>query len=147
MDIVLLPPGRVAGFIPALLPYLAESSEWSRGRVTVDDSLQFVLTGQMHLWAVHDGETITGQVVTEIKTYPGRKMLAIQYCAMEPGTLDQINDKMQKIAEQFAKSAGCSGIEFVGRPGWRKTASKYGYAVQSVMYQKFFDEAQDGLAT
>lgn len=147
MDIALIPPGKVAGFVPALLPYLEESSRWSRGRATVDDLLRFVLTGQMHLWAVYEGETIKGHVVTEVKTYPQCNMLAIQYCAMEPGTLDQINDKMQEIAVRFAKDAGCAGIEFVGRPGWKKTAQKFGYAVQSVMYQKFFDEAQDGLAT
>ena len=56
-------------------------------------------------------------------------------------TLDQINDKMQSIAEQIAKNNGCAGIEFVGRPGWKQTARQYGYAVQSVTYQKFFEEA------
>lgn len=147
MDISFVPHGQVAGAVPALLPFLKESSDWSRGRVTADDILQFVLNGQMHLWAVHEGGTIHGHVITEVKLYPQCKMLAIQYCAMEPGTLDKINDKMQDIAAQVAKNAGCAGIEFVGRPGWRKTAREYGYAVQSVMYQKFFDEAQDGLAT
>lgn len=147
MDISFIPHGQVAGVIPALLPYLAESAQWSRGRVSADDILQFILNGQMHLWAVHENGKIQGHVVTEVKHYPRQRMLTIQYCAMEPGTLDSINDKMQEIAMQVAKDAGCAGIEFVGRPGWRKTASKYGYSVQSVMYQKFFDEAQDGLAT
>jgi hypothetical protein len=71
-------------------------------------------------------------------------MLTVQYCAMKPWTMDLISDQMHSIAEQFAKSAGCAGVEFVGRPGWRKTANEYGYAVQSVMYQKFFEEATNG---
>lgn len=141
MDIALIPHGQVAGVIPALLPYLAESQAWTRGRATVDDILRFILNGQMHLWAVHEDGKIHGHVVTEIKEYPRCKMLVIQYCAMETGTLDQINDKMQTVAAEVAKSAGCAGIEFIGRPGWRKTASKYGYSVQSVMYQKFFEDA------
>lgn len=142
MEISLIPPGQVALVIPALLPFLQQSQKWARGRVTVDDILRFVLTGQMHLWAVHQTGKILGHVVTEVKQYPQCKMLAVQYCAMEPGTMAEVDAVMHETAERFAKSAGCSGIEFVGRPGWRKTAKKHGYAVQSVMYQKFFEVAK-----
>lgn len=141
MDISLIPIGQVAGVLPAILPFLKESEDWTRGRATVDDLLRFVLNGQMHLWVVHEGRGVAGHVITEIKQYPQCKMLAIQYCAMKPGTLDEINEKMQDVATRFAKDAGCAGIEFVGRPGWRDTAKTYGYTVQSVMYQKFFEEA------
>lgn len=141
MDISFVPHGMVAGTIPAILPYLQESQRWTRGRSTIDDILRFILNGQMHLWVVFEGEKIYGHVITEVKEYPRCKMLTIQYCAMDPGTLDQINEKMQDIAVRFAKDAGCAGVEFIGRPGWRKTASKYGYSVQSVMYQKFFEDA------
>jgi hypothetical protein len=141
MNITLVPPGHVAGVIPALLPYLHESQEWTRGRALVDDLLRLVLTGEMQLWVVFEGDHIFGHVITEIKPYPRCKMLTIQYCAMETGTLDEINEKMQDVATRFAKDAGCAGIEFVGRPGWRATAREYGYTVQSVMYQKFFEEA------
>lgn len=144
MEINLVPIGRVAGLIPDILPYLQESAGWSRGRATSDDLLRFVLNGEMHLWVVHDTQNFYGHVITEIKQYPRLKMLTVQYCAMKPWTMDVISDQMHSIAEQFAKSAGCSGVEFVGRPGWRKTANQYGYAVQSVMYQKFFEEAENG---
>jgi hypothetical protein len=140
MDIALVPVGQVAVTIPALLPFLKVSEDWTNGRATVDDILQFVLSGQMFLWVVFEDRTIYGHVITEIKQYPRCKMLVIQYCAMEPGTLEKINDKMQDIAQRFAKDAGCAGIEFVGRPGWKQTARQYGYAVQSVTYQKFFEE-------
>ncbi len=144
MDIHLVPPGQVAGIVPALLPYLQESAGWSRGRVTTDDLLRFVLNGEMQLWAVHEGDHAYVHVITEIKQYPRLKMLTVQYCAMKPWTMDVISDQMHSLAEQFAKAAGCAGVEFVGRPGWRKTANEYGYAVQSVMYQKFFEEATNG---
>lgn len=140
MDISLVPIGQVAGLVPAILPFFKESEDWTRGRATVDDLLRFVLNGQMHLWVVHDEEKIAGHVMTEIMAYPQCKMLRIQYCAMTTGTLDEINEKMQDVAARFAKDAGCSGIEFIGRPGWRATAKTYGYNVQSVMYQKFFEE-------
>lgn len=140
MDISLVPPGQVAGLVPALLPYLQESQEWSKGRVGVDDLLRMVLNGQMQLWAVHEKEVVYGHVITEIKQYPQCKMLTVQYCAMKPWTMELVSTKMHETAERFAKDAGCSGVEFVGRPGWRNVAKEQGYEVQSVVYQKFFKE-------
>lgn len=139
MNVSLVPHGSVAGLIPALMPFLTESEKWARGRVNVDDLLRFVLNGQMHLWVVHDNQSIYGHLITEIKHYPQCKMLTVQYCAMQQNLMDMVEDEMQSKAAQFAKDAGCAGIEFVGRPGWRKAANKYGYEVQSVMYQKFFE--------
>jgi hypothetical protein len=142
MNVSLVPHGAIAGLVPTLLPHLRESAQWTRGRATVDDILYMVLSGQMQLWAAHDAQRMYGHVITEIKTYPQCKMLTVQYCAMEPGALEQVEDIMQDVAARFAKDAGCAGIEFVGRPGWRTTAKKYGYEVQSVMYQKFFEVAK-----
>jgi hypothetical protein len=124
------------------MPFLAESERWTRGRAKVDDLLRFVLNGQMQLWAVHDENHVYGHIITEVKQYPQCKMFSIQYCAMQPGLMEMVEEEMQTKAAQFAKDAGCAGIEFVGRPGWRKTANKYGYEVQSVMYQKFFEVSQ-----
>ena len=50
MKISLVPVGQISGVLPALLPYLAKSGEWTRGRAVVDDILRFVLNGQMQLW-------------------------------------------------------------------------------------------------
>jgi hypothetical protein len=139
MNVSLVPYGAVAGLVPALMPFLAESERWTRGRAKVDDLLRFVLNGQMQLWAVHDENHVHGHIITEIKQYPQCKMFSVQYCAIQPGLMEVVEEEMQTKAAQFAKDAGCAGIEFVGRPGWRKTANKYGYEVQSVMYQKFFE--------
>lgn len=140
MDLTLVPPEDVDIVVRHLWPYLTMSAHRSSGRVTENDILGFVRSGQMHLWAVHDVNSIHGHVVTEVKQYPQCKLLAIQYCAMTTGVMAAVEDKMQDIATRFAKDAGCAGIEFVGRPGWRRTARKYGYNTESVVYQKFFKE-------
>ena len=140
MKIALIPPGMVVDTIPQLLPYLKMSEEQTRGRATVDDILKFVLNGQMQLWIGHEEGRIYGHVITEIKEYPRRKMLVAQYCAWEPNHMQYMEDEMFDLLNRFAKDTGCSGIEFVGRPGWRDQAKKYGFEVQSVMYQKFFKE-------
>jgi len=136
----LVPPGMVSSVIPALLPYLAKSEKWARGRASIDDILRFVLNQQMQLWVVHEENTIYGHVITEIKEYPRCKMLVVQYCAGESDHMQHVDDEIFDLLDRFAKDAGCAGIEFVGRPGWRKQAEKYGFEVRSVMYQKFFKE-------
>jgi hypothetical protein len=140
MKASLVPLGMVSNVIPALLPYLKESEKWARGRATVDDILRFVFTGQMQLWIGHKENTIYGHVITEIKEYPQCKMLVVQYCAGEPNHMQYVDDEIFDLLDRFAKDTGCSGVEFVGRPGWRKQAEKYGFEVRSVMYQKFFKE-------
>jgi len=136
----LVPPGMVSSVLPALLPYLAKSEKWTRGRAKVDDILRFILNGQMQLWIGHEENTIYGHVVTEIKDYPQCKMLVVQYCAGEPNHMQYVDDEIFDLLDRFAKDAGCAGVEFVGRPGWRNQADKYGFEVRSVMYQKFFKE-------
>lgn len=140
MKASLVPPGMVSNVIPALLPYLKESEKWAKGRATVDDILRFVFTGQMQLWIGHEENTIYGHVITEIKEYPQCKMLVVQYCAGEPNHMQYVDDEIFDLLDRFAKDTGCSGVEFVGRPGWRKQAEKYEFEVRSVMYQKFFKE-------
>jgi len=142
LEISLVPIGYVSAAIPGILPYLAESEVWSRGRSKVDDILRFVLNGQMQLWVVFSKEEnrMYGHIITEVKVYPQCKMLRVQYCAMEKNHMQHVDDKMQELAEKFAKDMDCSGIEFIGRPGWGKHMKDYGYEVQSITYQKFFKD-------
>jgi hypothetical protein len=142
LELSLVPVGNVSETIPSLLPYLRKSEIWDRGRTKVDDILRFVLTGQMQLWVVFslEEQEVYGYLITEVKQYSQCKMLVIQYCCIEDNHMQYVEDKMQTLAEKFAKDFGCAGIEFVGRPGWGKHISKYGYDVQSVVYQRFFKE-------
>lgn len=140
MEVSYVPLGQVSMVIPGVMGYLQKSEHWSKGRARVDDILRFVLNGQMQLWVVHKENTIYGHVVTEVKQYPQCKMLTVQYCAGEDNHMEFVEEQMFKQLDSFAQDAGCAGVEFVGRPGWRKAAHKYGYEVQSVMYQKFFED-------
>lgn len=142
LEISFVPNGNISTAIPTLLPYLAESELWTRGRSKVDDILRFLFNGQMQLWVVFctEKQKLYGYLITEVKQYPQCKMLVIQYCCIEANHMQFVEDKMQEIAESFAKDMQCIGIEFVGRPGWGKHIKKYGYDVQSVSYQKFFKD-------
>lgn len=139
MNIALVPVTQLMSVIPALMPHLEESVKWTRGRARIEDIVRFLLNGQMHLWAVYEGDKVYGHVIGEVKLYPQCKMLTVQYCAGEPNHMHLVEDKMFAVLEEASRTAGCAGIEFIGRPGWRKSAASHGFEVQSVMYQKFFE--------
>jgi hypothetical protein len=140
LEVSLVPYNHLADAIPYVLPYIKVSEEWTKGRSTATDLLSFIFSGRMQLWVVLDENNVYGHLITEVKQYRQCKMFVIQHCAMEPQTLALVEDQMQELAEKYAREAGCAGIEFVGRPGWSRSMKKYGYDVQSIMFQKFFKD-------
>ena len=139
MRITLVGDNQVAAVTPAILPYMRMSESWSDGRTAVDDILRFILNKQMYLWLIYDDHGVYAYVVTEIKEYPQCKMLVLQYCAGQTGVLEQAEELVHSTMERFARDAGCAGVEFFGRPGWRNNARKHNYDMQTVIYQKFFE--------
>lgn len=141
-EISYVPKGSLSYVLPAILPYMHKSEYRSKGRSTVDDILEFLLDGSMFLFVVYntDDNKVYGYTIGKVRPYPQFKMLSMKYAAGEVGVMEQVEDKMHAFVESFAKSAGCSGIEFVGRPGWKQTMIKNGYSADTVVYEKFFGE-------
>jgi hypothetical protein len=142
LEISYIPPSMLSDALNGMYGYLLKSEMWTRGRATAEDILDFLFTGRMQLWLVYDAESLRGYgyVITEVKDYPQCKMLVAQYCAGEPNHMKHVEDKMYIALEQFARSADCAGIEFFGRPGWGSHVKKRGYTVQTVVYEKYFNE-------
>lgn len=140
MKIDIVPISKLLSVLPTLAPYLEESAKWTRGRAIPEDIFRFLLNGQMLLLAVHDKGTVYGHVICEVKAYPQCKMLTVQYCAGKSHHMQFIEDEMYALLDDLARQAGAAGVEFVGRPGWGKSAKAHGYEAQSVTYQKFFKE-------
>lgn len=136
-----VPRGILTEVVAQILPYLPKSEDWSLGRSKVDDIVGFLYSNQMHLIGVYNGDTqrMHGYVICEVKQYPQYKMLLMQYAAGEPGVMERVEEKMHQFVENFAKSAGCIGVEFVGRPGWKRTMLKHGYKADTIIYEKFFE--------
>lgn len=140
LEISLVLKGMMYPTISGLIPFLETAAEYSRGRTTPDALITAFFNETYQLWIVHDSDLkFYGFFATELKTYPNKKMLAIQHCVIEPNMMAPVEAKMQVIADKFARDHGCHGIEFVGRPGWKRHAEKFGYRAQSVCYQKFFE--------
>ena len=142
LQISIVPYLDLAFTLPLVSGYLTEAANRTKGRSSLSDIARTVFNGAYTLWLVFDPEakTVHGCFITEIKTYPQMKMLCIQHCAIDEHHMAQVEEDMQPLAARFAKDAGCDGIEFIGRPGWKKHAEKYGYLAQSVAYTKFLDK-------
>lgn len=143
-EISYVPKGQLSFVLPAIIPMMHKSEFRSKGRSTVDDILSFLFDGSMFLFIVFDTETnrIHGYTMGKIRHYPQYSMLSMKYAAGEVGVMEQVETQMHAFVESFAKSAKCKGIEFVGRPGWKRTMLANGYTADTIVYEKFFDGEQ-----
>ena len=85
------------------------------------------------MWIAYDDAVFKGLVVTEIVTYPQRKLLSMHFCGGIE--LKEWKDPMLKLLQRYGKDMGCDGIESVGRPGWGKVFEKDGYKALWVTYE------------
>jgi hypothetical protein len=139
VEFSLVPYGVLYTVVPGVTKYLEVARDWARGRVSVDDLLRLLFSGQMQLWVFFEDGQILGQLMTEVKQYPQCRMLAVQYCATEPHLSDVVEDSTFEVLEKYAKELGCAGVEMTGRSGWSKHVAKRGYDTKSVVFQKFFE--------
>jgi len=135
-----VPPGRIFEALGCIQALVQESVEWTEGRMDADDIARLALAPQSQLWIVIDTDTgvIHGYLLTEVKRYPRKFMFQVHHCAMRPHTKALVEEQMHKTMEQFARDQGCWGVEFFGRPGWKKHAKTFGYETQTVVYEKHF---------
>ena len=128
--------------VGGLASYFDTAAEYSAGRATSADILRTIMTGQYQLWVLldRDSNRMHGFFVTEFRNYPQRRMLVVQHVVLDAHLMALIEGKMQDVAAAYARENGCAGVEFVGRPGWKKHAEQNGYTLRSVTYEKMFEE-------
>jgi len=98
--------------------WLQAALDRSGGTHTLDDVRTAIATGLMQFWPAP-----RGCAVTEIITYPQKRVLHI---FLAGGEMDQIVD-MDESAAEFARQNGCTGMTIAGRKGWQKVLKDKGY--------------------
>jgi len=133
--ITAIPSDRIKRLWPEVSPMLYPAVERSHGRWTMEFLLDALRSGQQQLWIVFEADQpIKGVATTEILVYPNRKMLGIQYLGGKD--LDTWGFSFLEIIEDFAKAAGCSGIEGTARKGFWKWMKEYDYKDAYTVYEK-----------
>ena len=99
-------------------PMLAKVTEHSEGELEPDDFLDNLMIGNMQLWIATEDKEILLSMVTQVVSYPQKKVLRVITISGEK--FKEAHDKFNDMIESFAIKKGCSAMELWGRKGWKK---------------------------
>ena len=133
MEISLVPKEHIERVWPNINAYAEKCAKYTYGRYTVADIYDVVKDGDNTLWIAFDEKSIKGAVVTDLVTYPKKKMLCMQFCGGED--LKEWKDPMLALLRKYAKDMGCEGIESTARRGWAKVFENDGYKPHWVTFE------------
>lgn len=95
--------------------HIENALEYNANTLTLQDIVDQIATGEMHLWAGTDSA-----IITQIVQFPRRKALHVPFGG---GNLAEI-EEMHPYIIDFAKKAECNMITIAGRKGWERTFLK-----------------------
>ena len=104
------------------------------GRYTASNIYDRIADQGDQLWVAFDeNKVIKGAVVTNVITYPQRKLLSMTFCGGVD--LKEWKDPMLDLLRRYAKDIGCDGIEAVARKGWAQIFKDDGYKERWVTFE------------
>lgn len=120
------------------MKFLGKAVEKSNGRWTVAEMLHAFASGMLQLWLAYDEDRqVRAAGATKLQEYPNGTMLEVVFLGGE-GIKEWFDDGMAKF-QQFAKDAGCMGIECVGRHGFWSELKKHGFTKPETKYELMFE--------
>ena len=114
----LIKPEDVACLWDDVGPMLQKVTERSEGEMEPDDYLETLTQGAMQLWIATEENSITLAMVTQIISYPQKKVLRV--IAISGEKFIEAHSRFNDMVEAFAVRVGCSSMELWGRKGWKK---------------------------
>lgn len=132
-EVSLVPPEHVQALWPLTLKYLNRAAEYTFGRYEAEDILEFIMTGDAHLWVAFGGDELKGITVTRFWEYPRKKCLDMVFIAGDEGF--SWKDDMLKMLQHWAYDNGCEVIESSGRPGFARAFKDDGYKLLWQVYE------------
>lgn len=101
----------------------------------MDEMANVIFRGEVQLWLMLSNEEFKGIVLTDIRTVESTnyKTVRIIGAAGEDGV-----DHCESLVdvERWAWEMGCDAVLPIGREGWKRPLSRYGYEVERVIYRK-----------
>ena len=113
----LLDPDDVEYVWDKVEPILARVVSRSEGELETEDILDLVTEGRMQLWIVAENKEIIAALVTQIITYPQKKVLRLVSLAGED--FNKFKHFLDMV-QSFAIQKDCIALELWGRKGWKK---------------------------
>lgn len=106
---------------PSVSEWVQEAAD-HHGRFTAEDILAFVQNQEMQAWVVEVDGQLTGVCVTEVISYPRRRVVRLVIVAGRD--FDRWSQLLDEIQE-WARQLGCQSLEFFGRRGWERRDKRW----------------------
>ena len=101
-------------------PLVDKALEYSSGEITANDLLKLLLDGRNELWCGIDDTGVTAAGITEIVTYPQKRILRIITWATRSGKDKELWTGALSNVEEYARHNGCHLLEAYARKGLAK---------------------------
>lgn len=140
MKLAIVSAHNRAAVVPQLMPFISKMAGHTLGRQDAIDISMEMMRADHQLWVLHEEDedrTLTGYILTRIDIHPQARHLVCVNCGGEINILADVFKEFFGVIEEFARTNGCDGIEWLGRPGWKPFAKECGLRV--VQYQYFKD--------
>ena len=95
--------------------YIENALEYNVGTATIQDIVDQIARGEMHLWTAENTA-----IVSQFVDFPRKRSLHLPFVG---GNLEDIK-KMAPSIINFAKAAKCDMLTTAGRRGWERTFLK-----------------------
>ena len=141
-NVSLIPPGAYDIVAEDATRHLEAAVEDARGRKTLRSLWTKLYTEDYQLWMFFDAENSPeGSLVTKFERYPTTVKLRLVYIG--GANLDGWHEELLEVLEQFARMHGCSGLETVGRFGWKRFLKKFGWEATHIVCEKTFAAVEE----
>lgn len=114
------------------------SEALTHGGVTLypADIYNGLMTRNMKLWLIFDGELLKACCVTQMVNY--QRMRCLNILAIGGSDVDNWQH-FYKDVEAYADLVDCDGVEFGGRGGWSRKAALNGFKPEMTIYRKMLN--------
>ena len=115
-------PSEIPKIWNEVLPQIERCVPHSEGEMTPEDFYIALIEAEMQLWIAVEEDEVIASMVTQVITYPSKKVLrVIAIAGREIGKWFHF----QPDLEEFAILMGCSSLEAWGRKGWKRILSDW----------------------
>jgi hypothetical protein len=116
-SIGLVPPSQVPNVWEKILPHIERMAPHSEGELEPDDFFEALTEGDMQLWVAIKDHDVIASMISQIVTYPRKRILRI--ISIGGDDMELWIDQLPMV-EDWALTMGCTSLECWGRKGWLK---------------------------
>ncbi|MGW8181338.1 MAG: hypothetical protein ACWGQW_21615 [bacterium] len=133
-------PEDVGYFWPMVMPLIERVLRKSNGEYLAVDIYERLLDGTMQLWLISEELDLLSVLVTEVLTYPRKRICVMVLAAGED--LEALTGQLE-VLEEWALSIGVDELRIAGRKGWKRVLESEGFYEPHVVLSKYLHKPDE----